>query len=184
MKRIATLAAALTLTVVGCGSQPTSSTSATSTTSVTSATDTSSSVQSVSTVKFADVKTAAEAAKGAGFDKFGIFDKLTLDDKEFKSPKFAYAEGVAQATYENGAVALVIRKADGKHTAPLTDRDKTEFASKWTKSYEGLDVTCYGAAKGAATVITWTDGTQEFGVTYQGFAARRSPSTPTRSRPS
>lgn len=51
----------------------------------------------------------------------------------------------------------------------LTDRDKTEFSNTWTKPYEGLDVTMYGPAKGAATVVTWADGTASYGVTYQGL---------------
>ena len=86
-----------------------------------------------------------------------------------KRPAFSYAEGVANANYETGAIGVIVRKADGNHTAPLTDRDATEFAEAWTKSYEGLDVTLHGPAKGAATVVTWKDGTAEYGVTYQGL---------------
>ena len=76
---------------------------------------------------------------------------------------------MARAFYVQGAAAVDVRKADGTHKAPLTDRDKTEFASTWTKDYEDLDVTCYGLAKGAATVVTWADGTKEYGVTFQGL---------------
>ena len=174
MRRIAAMAAAavLAFALAGCGSQASSSASASSSSSSASeavASSSSAVSQTASTVKFTDVKSADEAAKGANISKFGVFDKITLDGAEFKNPKFGYADGVAQATYENGAIALIVRKADGKHTAPLTDRDKTQFANTWTKSYEGLDVACYGAAKGAATVINWTDGTAEYGVTYQGL---------------
>ena len=177
MRKIAILAAAaaLAFTLAGCGTQSASSSAesseamSASDVSASSSVESSPAAQAVSTVKFTTVKTADEAAKGAGINKFGVFDKIVVDDAEYKDPAFGYAEGVAEATYENGAIALIVRKADGKHTAPLTDRDKTEFAQKWTKSYESLDVTCYGAAKGAATVVTWADGTQEFGVTYQGL---------------
>ncbi|MBR0403653.1 MAG: hypothetical protein IJI68_00305 [Eggerthellaceae bacterium] len=177
MRIIAVFAAAavLAFTLAGCGSSSASSSAESSESmsasdvSASSSAESSSAAQTDSTVKFTKVKTADEAAKGAGIDKFGVFDKITLDDAEYKDPAFAYAEGVAEANYENGAIGLIVRKADGKHTAPLTDRDKTEFAQTWTKSYESLDVTCYGAAKGAATVFTWADGTQEFGVTYQGL---------------
>ena len=177
MRKIAVFVATAVLAfmLAGCGSQPASSSaesseaSSTSEASASSSAASSSAAQTDSTVKFTQVKTADEAAKGAGIDKFGVFDTITLDDKEYKDPTFAYADGVAEATYENGAIALIVRKADGNHTAPLTDRDKTEFAQTWTKSYEGLDATCYGVAKGAATVTTWADGTQEFGVTYQGL---------------
>ena len=125
--------------------------------------------QTQASIKWNEVKSAEEAAKGAGFEKFGVPETLTINDREFKDPTFAYADGVAQATYESGAIALVVRKGEGKYTAPLTDRDKTEFANKWTKSYESLDVTLYGAAKGAATVMTWADGAADYGVTYQGL---------------
>lgn len=173
-KIIATAAAAaLALALAGCGSPAASSSassaSASSASASASASSASASSQSVSKASFTDAKTADDAAKGAGIEKFGVMDKVTLDGKDFKDPKFGYAQGVAQATYENGAIALIVRKAEGSHTAPLTDRDKTEFAQTWSKSYEGLDVTCYGAAKGAATVISWADGTQEYGVTYQGL---------------
>ena len=176
MKKLAAVAAAavLALALAGCGSQASSSASSASSASESASASSSSASQTASTVKFTDVKSADEAAKGAGIAKFGVFDKIKLDGQEYKDPKFAYAEGVAQATYESGAIGLIVRKADGKHTAPLTDRDKTEFANTWNKSYEGLDVTCYGAAKGAATVITWASPTR-------ASAARRSRLTPTRS---
>ena len=175
MKRIVLVAmvAVLALALAGCASQASSSSAASSSAASASSSEASSSSssasQSASVANWVDVKTADEAAKGAGFASFGVMKSITLDGKEFKDPKFAYADGVAQATYENGAIALIVRKADGKHTATLTDRDKTEFAQTWPKSYEGLDVTCYGTAKGAATVLTWTDGTKEYGVTYQGL---------------
>ena len=168
MRKIAAFAAAaiLAFALAGCGSSSASSSAASS--SAASASSSSAASQAVTTVKMTEVKTADEAAKGAGIEKFGVFETITLDGKDFKDPKFAYGDGAAQATYDNGTVALVLRKADGKHTAPLSDRDKTSFAQTWSKNYDGLDVTCYGAAKGAATVINWADGTQEFGVTYQG----------------
>ena len=180
MRKIAAFAAAaiLAFALAGCGSSSASSSAASSSeasasssaasSSAASASSSSAASQAVTTVKMTEVKTADEAAKGAGIEKFGVFETITLDGKDFKDPKFAYGDGAAQATYDNGTVALVLRKADGKHTAPLSDRDKTSFDQTWSKNYDGLDVTCYGAAKGAATVINWADGTQEFGVTYQG----------------
>ena len=175
MKKLSVIAmaAVLALALAGCGSSGASSSAASSSEPASSSAAVSSSAsassQAVATFNWAEVKTAAEAAKGAGFQKFGVFDKMTIDGADYKDPKFAYAGGVAQATYEQGAIGLIVRMADGKHDAPLTDRDKTEFSQTWSKSYEGLDVSLYGAAKGAATVFTWVDGTKEFGVTYQGL---------------
>ena len=171
-------AAVLVLALAGCTSSAASGSSSASESSSAAgesssasdaASSSSASSQSTSAVKWTDADTAGDAAKGAGFDTFDVMDEVKIDDLTFKDPSFSYADGVAQALYETGAAGLFVRKADGKHTAPLTDRDKTEFAQTWSKSYDGLDVTMYGAAKGAATVITWTDGTQEFGVTYQGL---------------
>lgn len=116
-----------------------------------------------------DAKTAEEAAKGAGFELFGVPESLKIDDLTFENPTYSYADGVARASYETGAAGLFLHKADGKHEAPLTDRNTDEFASTWTKEYDGIEVTMYGQAKGATTVMTWKDGTQEFGVTYQGL---------------
>ncbi len=94
---------------------------------------------------------------------------IALNGTEYKSPAFAYAGGVAQATYEHGATELVVRKAGAAHEAPLTDRNQTEFAQKWTKTYEGIEVTLYGATQNGATVATWKEGTQDYGVTFQGL---------------
>ena len=178
MKKVAAIAvaAAIAMTLGGCGAQSPASSSSASASSM-SASDVSESASSESAssesaaveINWTKVKTAQEAATGAGLDMFGVFKEIEINDADFKDPEFSYAEGVAQAAYETGAIGLFVRKADGKHTTPLTDRDKTEFAETWSKSIEGLDVTCYGAARGATTVLTWTDGTKEYGVTFQGL---------------
>ena len=162
---IAAAAAALALALAGCAAPAASSSSAAPEASSSSA----SASSSAPTINWKTVKTADEAAKGAGIDSFGVMQEIKIDDATYKNPAFSYAEGVANANYETGAIGVIVRKADGKHTAPLTDRDTAEFAETWTKSYEDLDVTLYGPAKGAATVVTWKDGTAEYGVTYQGL---------------
>ncbi len=177
MKRIATIAAALVLALalVGCGSSGSSASSASSESSALSAAEptisssASAPSQSATPINWTKVKSAEEAAKGAGFDKFGIMDQIIANDIVFNEPAFAYSDGVAQALYETGATAIDVRKADGSHKTPLSDRDKTEFAKTWTKSYEDLDVTLYGPATGAATVFSWADGTQQYCVTFQGL---------------
>ena len=177
MKRIAMIvtAAVLALALAGCASSAPSSSSASSESSAMSASEpvvsssSSASSQSAAPINWTKVKSAEEAAKGAQIDKFGVMDKITANDTEFKDPAFAYADGVAQALYETGAMAIDVRKADGSHITPLSDRDKAEFAQTWTKSYEDLDVTLYGPATGAATVFSWADGTQQYCVTFQGL---------------
>ena len=134
--------------------------------------------QTVATINWTEASGAEAAAKGAGFETFGVMNQVNIGSIQFKSPKFFYTEGVAQAQYETGAAMLTVRKAQGKHTAPLTDRDKTEFPQKWTTSCEGLDVALYGQTANAATVMTWTDGTKDYGVTIQGLGGEELSMTP------
>jgi hypothetical protein len=122
----------------------------------------------VSSASWKEATTAEEAATGAKIDEFGVMRTVKVDDFTFEQPKYSFADGVAQATYETGSASLAVRKADGEHTAPLCDFDKTDFTNKTAKSIGGVDVYLYGPAKGAYTVATWVLGTAEYGVTYQG----------------
>lgn len=120
-------------------------------------------------VDWTSTNTAEEAAKGAGFTEFGVMDKITVNGVDYNNPTFSYAGGVAQAMYENGAIAIFVRKADGPHTAPLTDRNQIEFAANWVEELEGLEVTLYGPSRGATVVADWNDDMEDFTVTYQGL---------------
>ena len=164
-----TLAGMLSLGVVGCGQQQQQQQPEPAKTEVQNKTE-EKVQQTESTIKWTDVANAEEAAKGAGFEKFGVPGDITVNGTKFENPKFAHSGGVAQATYENGATALIIRKANGKHETALSgDRDLTKLANKWTKNYEGLDVTLYGVANGAATAMTWTEGTADYYVELKGL---------------
>lgn len=176
MKKLLAIAAALAIgfALAGCSAPAQSSSSASSETASLSASDPSASAsESASSeapaINWNTVKTAAEAAKGAGFDTFGVIDSITIDEMTFKDPAFSYADGVAQAAYEVGATGLYVRKADGAHKAPLTDRSESDFAYKWAQKYEGFEVSMWGPEKDAATVVTWADDTKQYGVTYQGL---------------
>lgn len=120
-------------------------------------------------IDWTDVDTAEEAASGAGFDKFGVVDKITIGDTEYKDPRFSYAGGVAQAMYEAPATAIFIRKGVGTYSVPLSDSQLDTFAARWFKVYEGTEVTCYGPAQGAVAVATWTDGVKSYGMTFMGL---------------
>ncbi len=154
----------LALGVVGCGQQPQPQTQ----TQAPAATETKTEQSEVKTnwIEAGDVKAAA---KGAGLEDFNAFESVKFNDTEYKNPKFAYADGVAQATYDGGAHELILREGANGHKATVTDRNLSEFATKWTQSFEGADVTLYGAEKGKATVITFSFGGSDFGVTYQGL---------------
>ena len=120
-------------------------------------------------IEWVDATSADEAAKGAGFDKFGVVKSFKLGDLEFANPTFQYAGGVAQATYETPATAVFLRKGVGSYTTPLSDRAVDEFPARWNNVFEGTDIACYGPARGAVTVATWTDGSKSYGLTFQGL---------------
>ena len=129
-------------------------------------------------IDWAPVDTAKKAAEGAGFASFDVLDEVKIGDLTFKDPKFSYADGVAQAMYETAATAFYIRKADGIYGAPLSDRKYDEFAHKWTQNHKGLEIDCYGAEEGAATVIQWNVGPEAFAATYQGLGGEEMTMTP------
>ena len=128
--------------------------------------------------EWASAESAAEAAQGAGFALFGVPDGFTFGDLEFGKPTFSFADGVAQATYETPATMVTIRKGDGVYGAPLTDRDYAEFPQKWTQNHKGLEIECYGAKEGAATVIQWNIDSAAYAVTYQGLGGEEMTMTP------
>lgn len=164
MRKMLTVAAVLAITLAGCASAPKESAETVAEPEA---------VEEVADegpkIEWTDATDAAAAAKGAGFDRFGVIDSFKLGDLEFKDPKLSYSGGVAQAVYETPATMFTIRKADGNHNVPVTDRVLGDFQASWTKEIEGIEVNCYGVAKGAATVATWKEGTREFGVTFQGL---------------
>ena len=170
MKKILPITAALVLALVGCSSAPEAAKeevaeepAAVEQTAEEETTD------EGEQIDWTDAKSAEEAAKGAGFEKFGVINSFKLSDMEFKDPSFAYAGSVAQATYDQPACAVYLRKGVGTYYVPLSDRMLDEFPAKWHKVYEGIDVACYGPAKGAITVATWSDGDKSYGLTFQGL---------------
>ncbi len=161
MKRVATIAMAMALVLAlsGCAASASSKSSS----ATMSASDVSASASAAS---WTNVISAAEAAKGAGLTSFSMPDRTVIADIVFTNPAYSYTTGVAQAKYDNGA-SLIIRKDDGSHSAQLTDSDVSKLTATWTKTYEGVEVTCYGVARGAATYITWKTNAGEYGVTLQ-----------------
>lgn len=167
MKKYLPVAAALVLALAGCGAAPQKTEEPAAEPEAIEETE--EVVDEGESIDWADAATAEQAAKGAGFDKFGVIDKFTIGDLEFKDPKFAYAGGVAQATYETPATMIYVRKAVDTYETPLSDRNLDEFTAHWHKVIEGSDVACYGAAKGAVTMATWTDGVKSYALTFQGL---------------
>ena len=119
------------------------------------------------------VSSAAEAAKGAGnMEDFEVPQQLKINDLTFSDPTFSYLDGVAQATYESGAIGIYVRKASGIYGGPMTDRDLESFPQHWTQQVgDDADdvVECYGMEKDSAIVIQWGDTEEFYTVTSQGL---------------
>jgi len=174
MRKIFACAAAFVLVFAlsGCVTQVTkeSKPSMSSVSDVSSSTASAASSASKGAVSWTSANSADEAAKGAGISGFAAADTTTIADITFKSPKFAYTDHVAQATYEEpGKARLIVRGAEGNHTAPLTERDKSEFAQSWKGTYEGVEVTSYGDKQGEIVICLWKDGNKEYGATIEGL---------------
>ncbi len=169
MKRTLAIATALVFALAGCSAAQDTSTGTAEEPAVAEADSTEAIVDVGTSIEWIAAKDGDEAAKGAGFERFGSIDKFTVGDLEFANPTFAYAGGVAQATYETPATMIYVRKAVDNYTTPLSDRNLDEFAAHWHKVYEGTDVACYGPAQGAITVATWTEGDTTYALTFQGL---------------
>ena len=119
------------------------------------------------------VSSAAEAAKGAGnMEDFEVPQQLKINDLTFSDPAFSYLDGVAQASYESGAIGIYVRKACGIYGGPMTDRDLKSFPQHWTQQVgDDADdvVDCYGMEKDSAIVIQWGDTEEFYTVTSQGL---------------
>ena len=119
------------------------------------------------------VSSAAEAAKGAGnMEDFEVPQQLKINDLTFSDPAFSYLDGVAQASYESGAIGIYVRKACGIYGGPMTDRDLDSFPEHWIQKVgdDGDDtVDCYGMEKDSAIVIQWGDAEEFYTVTSQGL---------------
>ncbi len=118
------------------------------------------------------VSSAAEAAKGAGMEDFEVPPQLQINDLTFSDPAFSYLDGVAQASYESGAIGIYVREASGIYGGPMTDRDLKSFPEHWTQQVgDDADdvVDCYGMEKDSAIVIQWGDTEDFHTVTSQGL---------------
>ena len=182
---VAAFAAVFALALAGCASGSASSASAGAQSSSDSASAdssvTSSVAEQVEPEGFLDwekADSAAEAAQAAGFESFEVPAQIVLGKLTFENAWFGFNDGVAEAVYEQPACAVYIRKADSVYAGALTDRTYDEFAAKWTQDCEGLEVNCYGAADGEATVIQWNDGSTAYAVTYQGLGGEEMTMTP------
>ena len=121
---------------------------------------------------------AASAASSAGISGFDVMDTVTMGSTTFNKPKFSYATHAVQALYEQPASVVCLRKGEGDFSVSLTERDLSSFPQKWTQNFKGLEITCYGNAQDAATVITWSIDNAKYALTYQGLGGSEMTMTP------
>lgn len=105
-------------------------------------------------------KTAEDAVKGASLTgEFAVPEKATAHEIEFSAPTFSYTDGIVQATYDQPASQLLIRKGVGPSGTVVADDDTgfagSNFAESWQISPGGLIITCYGNTKGEVIFAEW-----------------------------
>ena len=132
-------------------------------------------------VPWADVANGAEACEKAklGGD-FIVPDTLKACGIEFSNPKFSYApEGIAKATYEQGAAMVDIRKGVGPAGTVRSDDSTGYMGEAFPESWEvtspdGQRINCYGKKKGAIIFAQWYDNSipsDQEPVTLNGHTA-------------
>lgn len=173
IKKVLAFTAALALAVVlaGCGSSAPASSSASesamSTSDASASISSASASSSASSLVWTTVKTADEAAKGAGLDAFAAPSadtELSIGKLNSSGWEFMYAKDIAEANGGAGAAAIVVRKskAVGDNTAELSDYTKNwsdlagmAYAHKWEQKVGDTEVTCFGNVEEKASKMIW-----------------------------
>ena len=107
-----------------------------------------------------EAKDAAEATSKAGLSgEFAVPEKLTAHGIEFSDPSFTYVSGIAQATYEQPASMVQVRKGSGPAGTVMPDDGTGYTGESFDKSWEvtagDQTVTCYGNKEGEILFAQW-----------------------------
>ena len=114
-------------------------------------------------------KSGAEAAAGAGLDRFDIMDSATAGGQTLGNPEFSYISGIAQASYNAGSIRIVVRKGSGVSGADLHG-NYNSYAELWAQNFKGLTIKCQGDEQGQAKLIEWSFGGNNFSCSIDGAA--------------
>lgn len=121
-----------------------------------------------------DVKTAEEAAEGAGVGTFecaGIETSLGTTEPEV----YRWMKGIAEAQIPIAAVDMTIRK--GTEDAAVYEAengmgdisgDYSDYKYTWTQNVGDVAVQCKGNRKGESTNTTWKAGDYYYSITAFG----------------
>jgi hypothetical protein len=118
---------------------------------------------------WSDAASAGEAAEGAGLDSLVLPTVLELREMEFANPSFSCMEGIAQANYEAGAAALVVRKGAADTAVEELSGDYSEYERAWVQDCNGIEVQCFGNVEGEAIRIGWQTAMGTYSVMMQGL---------------
>ena len=109
--------------------------------------------------------TLAEAAEGAGLDRFYVSDDIMINGKVLGVDKIQYSNGLAECVFHYDDVDLIVRKGLAEIG---TDGDLSgiyyDYTYEWTLDVEGISVQCFSDTYNKAEKIIWTDGDYSFAV--------------------
>ena len=115
-----------------------------------------------------EVKTAEEAADGAGVGYFTVPEENT---ETTRGPVnwygFQYMEGIAEADGAIGAAELTVRKGLKQDTEDVSG-DYTEYALEWTVESDGWQVTCCGNEENKAMKAIWLSDNFSYSILVRG----------------
>ena len=122
-----------------------------------------------------DVKTAAEAAEGAGVGTFDLPENGTeIDGGRIDFTAFRYMDLLAEADGYAGAAELVVRKGVNRpdhevayDTADVSG-DYTAYAHEWDMEAAGWQVKCFGNEKGRTMKAIWQSDNFSYSLMVRG----------------
>ena len=122
-----------------------------------------------------DVKTAAEAAEGAGVGTFELPEAgMEIGGGRVDLVEFRYMDLLAEADGYAGTAELVVRKgvnrpdhAVGYDTADVSG-DYTAYAHEWEIEAAGWKVTCFGNEEGKAMKAIWQSDNFSYSIMVRG----------------
>ena len=117
---------------------------------------------------WSEVKTAEEAAQGAGLDNFNAGAEAELDLGGEPVVTYRYMEGLAEAQIEYPASMLTVRKGVHVEDGDVSG-DYNEYSLTWSQTVGDVVVKCQGNRTGESQKSTWTVGDVDYSISALGL---------------
>ena len=117
---------------------------------------------------WSEVKTAAEAGKGAGVGEFQLPEGVVLNVGPLAFTEFRWMDGLAHADGSAGAATISVRKGLTAKIGEDVSGDYTEYAETWTQDVDGQTVTCKGNVEDQAMDVLWSAGDYSYCIYVRG----------------